>query len=185
MVPLCRLIPTDAVRPAFGDASWLVPLFDQAGYVPTMGIFTIVLKGRHGETKNVTCEMVERWDPIWQQLNASFEIKLVREWTDLQHKAFFVWDGNQRLKTWMKRIEEGMERWQIEPDFMRQQHELAPEVEEATLVASLKTLKTKLKKSQQKAMEVVDSEATVRNKTIEVLASMEMMRESNQAELSM
>ncbi|MCO5563819.1 hypothetical protein L7F22_017468 [Adiantum nelumboides] len=106
MVPLCRLIPTDVVRPAIGDASWLVPLFDQACYVPTMGSFTISLKGRHGETKNVTHEMVERWDPIWQQLNASFERKLVGEWTDLQHKAFFVWDGNHLLKRWMKRIEE-------------------------------------------------------------------------------
>ncbi|MCO5587870.1 hypothetical protein L7F22_041822 [Adiantum nelumboides] len=50
--------------------------------------------------------MVERWDPIWQPLNASFESKLVGEWTDLQQKTFFVWDGNHRLKTWMKHIEE-------------------------------------------------------------------------------
>ncbi|MCO5583522.1 hypothetical protein L7F22_037433 [Adiantum nelumboides] len=106
MVPLCRVISTDAVRLAIGDASWLVPLFDRAGYVPTMGSFTVSLKGRHGETKNVTQEMVERWDPIWQRLNASFESKLVGEWTDLQHKAFFVWDGNHQLKTWMKHIEE-------------------------------------------------------------------------------
>ncbi|MCO5600744.1 hypothetical protein L7F22_054859 [Adiantum nelumboides] len=79
MVPLCRLIPTDAVRPAIGDASWLVPLFDRAGYVPTMGSFTVSLKGRHGEIKHVTREIVERWDPIWQRLNTSSESKLVGE----------------------------------------------------------------------------------------------------------
>lgn len=54
MVPLCRLIAIEAVRVAQDEASWLIPLFDRAGYVESMGSFTVSLKGRHGEVKKVT-----------------------------------------------------------------------------------------------------------------------------------
>ncbi|MCO5594103.1 hypothetical protein L7F22_048124 [Adiantum nelumboides] len=76
LVPLCRLVATDAMRTALADASWLVPLFDRAAYIPTMGCFIVSLKGQHGETKMVTHDMIDRWDPIWQRLNVDFESKL-------------------------------------------------------------------------------------------------------------
>ncbi|MCO5607591.1 hypothetical protein L7F22_061788 [Adiantum nelumboides] len=108
LVPLCRLIPTNAVRLAIAEASWLIPSFDRVGYVSIMGSFTVSLKGRHGETRLVTQEMIKQWDPIWQNLNTEFEKNLTREWEELRGKLFFVWDGNHHLKTWMKRIEDGM-----------------------------------------------------------------------------
>ena len=106
LVPLCRLLPTDAVRVAESDASWLIPLFDRAGYVKTMASFIVSLKGRHGETKLVTHKQIEKWDPIWQQLNGEFEAQLIEEWKNLCGKFFHVYDGNNRVKTWEKRIEE-------------------------------------------------------------------------------
>ncbi|MCO5596619.1 hypothetical protein L7F22_050686 [Adiantum nelumboides] len=102
LVPLCRLVAIDAMRTALADTSWLVPLFVRAAYVPTMGCFMVSLKGRHGETKMVTQDMIDRWDPIWQILNIDFEIKLDGDWKDLQGRAFFVWDRNHRLKIWIK-----------------------------------------------------------------------------------
>lgn len=107
LVPLCRLVPTDAVWFAVDDVAWLVPLFDRAAYMPTMGFFIVSVKGRHGEFRPLTRERVEQWDPIWQRMNEEFESKLSKEWDDLKGKLFYVWDGNHRLKTWMKRIEDG------------------------------------------------------------------------------
>ena len=107
LVPLCRLIATEAVRVAQDQASWLIPLFDRACYVQTMGLFTVSLKGRHGEVKKVTQDIIEKWDPIWQAKNEHFESQLVGEWEDLRGKFFHVYDGNHRLKTWWRRINEG------------------------------------------------------------------------------
>lgn len=107
LVPLCRLVATEAVRAALDEASWLIPLFDRAAYVKSMGAFTVSLKGRHGEVRKVTQEMIDKWDPIWQSMNADFERQLVGEWEALRGRLFYVWDGNHRLKTWMKRIEDG------------------------------------------------------------------------------
>ncbi len=107
LVPLCRLVPTDAIRVANAEESKLIASFDRAAYVPTLGCFTVSLKGRHGETKSISEPMIEKWDPIWRRLNVEFESQCVREWEDLKGKLFFVWDGNHRLKTWMKRIEDG------------------------------------------------------------------------------
>ncbi|MCO5560553.1 hypothetical protein L7F22_014168 [Adiantum nelumboides] len=61
-------------------------------------------KARRGEACNQRYE--EQWDPIWQKVNTKFERKLVGEWKDLCGKAFFVWDGNHRVKTWLRRIKE-------------------------------------------------------------------------------
>lgn len=107
LVPLCRLIATKAVRVAQDEASWLIPLFDRTGYVEIMGLFTVSLKGRHGEVKKVTQDIVEKWDPIWQAKNAHFESQLVGEWHNLRGKFFHVYDGNHRLKTWWRRTCEG------------------------------------------------------------------------------
>lgn len=107
VVPLCRLILTEAVRVAQDEASWLIPLFDRAGYVETMGSFTVSLKGHHGQVKKVTQAIVEKWDLIWQAKNVEFESKLIGEWEDLRGLFFHVYDGNHRLKTWWRRIDEG------------------------------------------------------------------------------
>ena len=71
-----------------------------------MGSFIVSLKGHHGETKLVTDKEIEKWDPIWQQLNAEFEAQLIEEWKDLRGKFFHVYDGNNRVKTWEKRIKD-------------------------------------------------------------------------------
>lgn len=106
-VPLCRLIPTDAVRFATSDNSWLLTSFDRCGYMHTMSMFIVSIKGRYGEIKLATNEVIERWDPIWQQRNAEFESQLGEEWKDLSGKLLHVYDGNHRLKTWMKRVDDG------------------------------------------------------------------------------
>lgn len=73
LIPLCRLVARDVVRVVVNDPSWLTSLFDRAAYVQTMGSFTVSLKGRHGETKMITQEMIDRWDPIWQRRSEEFE----------------------------------------------------------------------------------------------------------------
>ncbi|MCO5565090.1 hypothetical protein L7F22_018761, partial [Adiantum nelumboides] len=53
MVPLCRLITIDVVRLAIGDASWFISLFDQAGYVPTMESFIVLLKEENNKLRGM------------------------------------------------------------------------------------------------------------------------------------
>lgn len=106
LVPLCRLVPHEAVRFASDTASWLVSTFDTAAYVETMGVFLVSLAGPSGSTMPVTTQNLEEWGPIWTQKHLEFERSLNKEWQDLKGKKFFVWDGNHRLKTWMKRIKD-------------------------------------------------------------------------------
>ncbi len=106
LVPLCRLVPHEAVRFASDTASWLVSTFDTAAYVETMGVFLVSLAGPSGSTMPVTNQNLEEWGPIWTQKHLEFERSLNKEWQDLKGKKFLVWDGNHRLKTWMKRIKD-------------------------------------------------------------------------------
>lgn len=71
-----------------------------------MGSFIVSLKGRHGETKLLTDRDIEKWDPIWQELNGEFEAQLTEEWMDLRGKLFHIYDGTNRVKTWEKRIKD-------------------------------------------------------------------------------
>ena len=43
LVPLCQLVPHKAVRFSLDLASWLIPSFDNAAYLETMGIFLVSL----------------------------------------------------------------------------------------------------------------------------------------------
>ncbi|KAI5055043.1 hypothetical protein GOP47_0030188, partial [Adiantum capillus-veneris] len=106
LVPLCRLVPHEAVRFASDSASWLVSTFDTAAYVETMGVFLVSLAGPSGSTMPVTTQNLEEWGPIWTQKHLDFERSLNKEWQDLKGRKFLVWDGNHRLKTWMKRIKD-------------------------------------------------------------------------------
>lgn len=54
LVPLCRLVPHEAVRFASDTASWLVSIFDTATYVETMGVFLVSLVGPSGSTYNAS-----------------------------------------------------------------------------------------------------------------------------------
>ena len=41
---------------------------------------------------------------MWGEINKEFEENLPQEWEDLRGKKVLVWDGNHRLKTWMRVI---------------------------------------------------------------------------------
>lgn len=36
-------------------------------------MFIVSIKGRYGEVKLARNEVIERWDPLWQQRNEEFE----------------------------------------------------------------------------------------------------------------
>ncbi|MCO5612454.1 hypothetical protein L7F22_066721 [Adiantum nelumboides] len=107
LVPLCRLVPHEAVRFALDEASWLIPSFDTAAYLESMGSFLVSIKGPSGELMPITTQNLEEWDPIWIQKSAEFDKSLWREWQDLKGQKFLVWDGKYRLKTWLKHIKDG------------------------------------------------------------------------------
>ena len=102
LVPLCRLVPHEAVRFASDSASWLIPSFDQAAYLENMGTFLVSVAGPSGNAMPVTSQNQDEWGPIWRQKNIEFEKALVKEWQILKGKKFLVWDANHRLKTWTK-----------------------------------------------------------------------------------
>lgn len=106
-VPLCRLVPHEAVRFATDNATWLIPSFDTAAYLETMGSFLVSIEGPSGGFMPITPQNLEEWGPIWTQKSAEFDKSLGREWQDLKGRKFLVWDGNHRLKTWLKRIKDG------------------------------------------------------------------------------
>lgn len=106
LVPLCRLVAHEAVRFATADATWLIPCFDSAAYLETMGHFLVSLTGPSGGIMPITKQNLEDWGPIWRQKNLEFERSLGKDWQDLKGNKFLVWDGNHRLKTWWKRIME-------------------------------------------------------------------------------
>ena len=55
---------------------------------------------------SVSPDIVSSWSPLWQEANVEFEVKLGDD-PDLAHlsgKVFFVWEGNHRLTTWWRHI---------------------------------------------------------------------------------
>ncbi|MCO5579190.1 hypothetical protein L7F22_033043 [Adiantum nelumboides] len=106
LVPLCRHVPHEAVRFSLNEASWLIPLFDTAAYLETMGSFLVSIEGPSGQLMPITTQNLEEWDPIWIYKSAEFDKSLGREWQDLKGQIFLVWDGNHHLKTWLKRIKD-------------------------------------------------------------------------------
>ena len=57
--------------------------------------------------KEVTHDIVENSDPIWQANEAHCESMLVGEWEDLHENFFHMYDGSHRIKTWGRRIHQG------------------------------------------------------------------------------
>ncbi|MCO5555877.1 hypothetical protein L7F22_009421 [Adiantum nelumboides] len=78
LVPLCRLVPHEAVRFASDEASWLIPSFDTTAYLETMGSFLVSIEGPSGELMPITTQNLEEWDPIWIQKSAEFDKSLGR-----------------------------------------------------------------------------------------------------------
>ena len=106
LVPLCRLVPNETARMATSDASWLVPLFYDNTYLENMGTFLVSIKDTNGDLMPITPIIQQDWDPIWVEKSNAFDAQCNDEWADLKGSRFLVWDGNHRLKTWMKRIRE-------------------------------------------------------------------------------
>ncbi|MCO5582542.1 hypothetical protein L7F22_036439 [Adiantum nelumboides] len=106
LVPLCRLVVHEAVRFARDGNEWLISSFDSFAYLETMGHFLVSVEDSRGDVMHVTATDLENWGPLWRQRNDEFERKLGKEWQELKNKKFLVWDGNQRLKTWWKRIKD-------------------------------------------------------------------------------
>lgn len=106
LVPLCRLVVHEAVRYARDDNEWLISTFDSTSYLETMGHFLVSMVDSRGETMPITTNDLEEWGPMWHEKNVEFERALGKEWNKLKGKKFLVWDGNHRLKTWMRRIKD-------------------------------------------------------------------------------
>lgn len=107
LVPLCRLVPHEAVRLATDEATWLIPSFDTAAYLETMGSFLVSVEGPNGDFMTVGPQNLEEWGHIWTEKSVEFDKALSKDWQDLKGRKFLVWDGNHRLKMWLKRIKDG------------------------------------------------------------------------------
>lgn len=110
LVPLCRLIPNEAIRTVSSQISIFRDTFDKRPYATTGAPFIVsLLRPGKNEYLEVNDVDLQEWGPTWTQVNDEFERELVdSEWMDLKGRKFLVWDGNHRLKAWLPRIREGL-----------------------------------------------------------------------------
>ena len=66
--------------------------------------FIVSFKNPGHDQQYITPNDLEEWGPMWGEINKEFEENLPQEWEDLRGKKVLVWDGNHRLKTWMRVI---------------------------------------------------------------------------------
>ncbi|MCO5584278.1 hypothetical protein L7F22_038202 [Adiantum nelumboides] len=83
LISLCPLVAHEAVQVATDSASWLIPSFDNASYLETMGSFLVSVKDSFGSYMLVTLLVKSSWDPIWQVKSVAFDKQLNKEWQDL------------------------------------------------------------------------------------------------------
>ncbi|MCO5611106.1 hypothetical protein L7F22_065356 [Adiantum nelumboides] len=83
LIPICCLVAHEAVRVATNAASWLIPNFDNAAYLETMGSFLVSMKDSFGSYMPVTSLVKDSWDPIWQVKSVAFDNQLNKEWQEL------------------------------------------------------------------------------------------------------
>ena len=106
LVPLCRMIPMDRVRP-IGDVD--VQRLENEfvnGYRDGDRVLYISIFNNEEKSKDVTETDKTKWSPHWQRVNDEFEADLQKDedLKDLRGKMFYVWDGNHRHTAWMRHI---------------------------------------------------------------------------------
>ncbi|MCO5547878.1 hypothetical protein L7F22_001330 [Adiantum nelumboides] len=106
LVPLCRLIPNEAIRTVSSHINIFQDTFDKSPYA-TIGAPFIVSLLRPGKNEYLEVNDVDlhEWGPTWTQVNDEFKRELTdSEWMDLKGRKFLCWDGNHRLKAWLPHI---------------------------------------------------------------------------------
>ena len=101
-IPLCRLLPMEAVRPLQDDdVQRMKKEFMESGYIESHPAFYLCISNKDGERAHVK-DFSTNWDPIWRKLNEDFEreCEAVEEFHVLKDKMFWVFDGNHRLTAW-------------------------------------------------------------------------------------
>jgi hypothetical protein len=80
-----------------------------SGYNPAVGArFYVQPADACGQLAFCTQDIREKWDPLWVLENEKFEEECEADesfWI-LKDKMFYVFDGNHRLYSWMKVMEE-------------------------------------------------------------------------------
>jgi hypothetical protein len=106
-IPLCRMIHMPMVRPTLRcDVLKLMGAF-RYGYKPHSGAMYVSVTDDEGQSRVVTQENVQQWNPCWIQENNAFEncLKSDPDLMGLSGSMFFVYDGNHRLLAWKEVIE--------------------------------------------------------------------------------
>lgn len=108
LVPLCRLVPHEAIRTATSSLTALKALFDDTGYSEKGSPPFFISLRRPGSLEYLKVSTMDKtlWGPVWTQISDDFDSKLPNEWQDLRGKKFLVWDGNHRVKAWLQVIRE-------------------------------------------------------------------------------
>ncbi|MCO5612375.1 hypothetical protein L7F22_066642 [Adiantum nelumboides] len=105
LIPLCRLLPNEAIRTVSSQVEMFCDSFDIHGYVDASAPFLVSFT-RPGSSIHfeVTQLDLHEWGPNWVQEHEKFEDEIRgTEWEDLKDKKFLVWDGNHHVKAWILR----------------------------------------------------------------------------------
>ncbi|MCO5548748.1 hypothetical protein L7F22_002209 [Adiantum nelumboides] len=107
-IPLCHFLPYAKVRGLQEDLSGLKVAFGKEGYVPEKGVFIVSICTYLGETTLVDEGIMNKWDPLWIEINKEFEEQISSNPTlgILANHMFYVWEGNHRIVAWMDAIQE-------------------------------------------------------------------------------
>lgn len=103
-IPLCRLMENEAIRAVGPGTEGLVKRFEMSGYSVLGAPFLVSFKKPGHDQHYVSDLDKDEWGPIWREISDDFDNSLPLEWEDLRAKKFIVWDGNHRLKAWMRLI---------------------------------------------------------------------------------
>ena len=106
-IPLCRMVSMPMVRPTLScDLDFLEHEFSK-GYRDGAAVFYVTTTDEAGESSHFSEEDIEKWGPLWKEKNDAFNdyVGSIPELKFLINLRFYVCDGNHRLLSWMKYID--------------------------------------------------------------------------------
>lgn len=108
LIPLCRLIPNEAISTVSSQVDVFRDSFDSHGYVSASSPFLVSLMHLGSPIYfDVTPLDLHEWEGNWLLQHEAFDNEVDgTEWDDLKGKKFLVWDGNHRVRAWMSCIHE-------------------------------------------------------------------------------
>ncbi|MCO5556645.1 hypothetical protein L7F22_010196 [Adiantum nelumboides] len=94
--------------PEDNEEEGLKVAFGKEGYVPEKGVFIVSICTYLGETTLVDEGIMNKWDPLWIEINKEFEEQISSNpiLGILANHMFYVWEGNHRTVAWMDAIQE-------------------------------------------------------------------------------